>query len=104
MNKHIGYQVYEDMDNVIPAARRSPKEIEAMSLNEIEEYEILQFIRNLVNHPELNMPRAIAIANRLAAKTSLNLNNPEELELVKSYLKIIQEKAKSIVEGITNSG
>ena len=50
------------------------------------------------------MPRAIAIANRLAAKTSLNLNNPEELELVKSYLKIIQEKAKSIVEGITNSG
>jgi hypothetical protein len=98
------YQVYEDMDNVIPSTRKSPKEIEAMSLNEIEEYEILQFIRNLVNHPELSMPRAIAIATKLAAKPSLNLNNLEELELVKSYLKIMQEKAKSIVADITSNG
>jgi len=93
------YQVFEDdMAKFKPTKSKSAKEIESMSFEEIEDYEILQFIRHLVNHPFLNKAKAIAIADKLIVKPSLNLNNPEELELVKSYLKIIQEKARDIIE------
>lgn len=93
------YQVFEeDLSKYVPSQRTSIDKIKLMSPVDIEEYEILIFIRNLVNHPELTKERPKVLAEKLAVKTSLNFNNPEELELVKNYLKIIQEKAKDIVE------
>lgn len=84
------YQVFEeDLSKYVPTQRKSAKEIESMSLADIEEYEILIFVRNLVSHPSLTKPKYKAIADKLLVKPSLNLNNPEELELVKNYLKIM---------------
>jgi len=65
---------------------------------DLENYEILKFIRNLVNHPNLIKSKSKEIALKLLVKPSLDLNNPEELELVKSYLKIMQKEAKDIIE------
>jgi hypothetical protein len=95
------YQVFEEDIGIITPPKpewRSHKELGSMSIKDIEDYEILTFIRHLVNHPNLTRERAKVLAGKLAVKTSLNLNNPEELELVKSYLKIMQEKAKEIIE------
>lgn len=101
------YLVFEeDIGKTTPPKDKwaKPKEIESMSLEDLEDYEVLTFIRNLVNHPSLEKPTAKAIADKLAVKPSLNLNNPDELELVKSYLKIMQEKAKDIIEGFARGG
>lgn len=95
------YQVFEeDIGKSIPpkSAWKSAKDIESMSIKDIEDYEILTFVRNLVNHPYLSTPKAKAIADKLVVKPSLNLNKTEELELVKSYLKLMQEKARDIIE------
>jgi len=73
-----------------------------MSLEDIEDYEILTFVRNLVNHPYLSSAKAKAIAEKLVVKPSLNLNNREQLELVKSYVRIMQEKARDIIEGFAS--
>jgi hypothetical protein len=78
--------------------RNKAKDIDVHSRDDLENYEILLFIRNLVNHPSLKYPKSKAIALKLMVKPSLNLNNPEELELVKSYLKIMQKEAKDIIE------
>ena len=95
------YQVFEeDIGTVIPPKKewKSPKELELMSIEAIEDYEILTFIRNLLNHPKLTNEKPKVLAEKLAVKTSLNLNNPEELELVRSYLNLMQGKAMEIVE------
>jgi hypothetical protein len=95
------YQVFEeDIDESTPPKkeRNKAKDIDVHSRDDLENYEILLFIRNLVNHPSLKYPKSKAIALKLMVKPSLNLNNPEELELVKSYLKIMQKEAKDIIE------
>jgi hypothetical protein len=95
------YQVFEeDIGKSTPpkSAWKSAKDIESMSIKDIEDYEILTFVRHLVNHPYLSAPKAKAIADKLVVKPSLDLNNPEDLELVNSYLKIIQDKARGIIE------
>ena len=100
------YQVFEeDMGKVTPpkSAWKKHEDIESMSIADIEDFEILTFIRNLVNHPYLSKPKARAIADKLVVKPSIDLNNPEELELVNGYLKILQEKAKDIVEGFVRA-
>jgi len=93
------YQVFEeDLKTVTPTQWRSAKEIESMSIADIEDYEILKFIRNLVSHPALTSDKNAAFAAKFKVKSSLDLNNPEDFELVKDYLKLIQEKAKNIIE------
>jgi hypothetical protein len=96
------YQVFEEDIGIVTPPKpewKSHKELGSLSIKDIEDYEILTFIRHLLNHPNLTSEKAKVLAGKLAVKTSLNLNNPEELELVKSYLKIMQEKAKDIIEG-----
>jgi hypothetical protein len=97
------YLVFEEEIGIITPPREDwlkAKDIESMSLEEIEDYQILTFIRNLVNHPALNRGEANAIADKLKVKPSLNLNNTEELVLVKSYLKIMEKTARDIIEEI----
>ncbi len=95
------YQVFEeDIGKITPPTSEWPKanDIDSMSLEDIADYQILRFIRNLVNHPYLERGEPRAIAYKLAAKPSLNLNNPEEQKLIEDYLKIIEKKARQIIE------
>jgi hypothetical protein len=85
------YQVYED-EITKNQPTRSPA-----AIKNLDEDVILRVIRHLLNHPRVTGPEAVAIANKILGKTSIDLDSTEDLSLVEAYLKKIQRKAEEIL-------
>jgi hypothetical protein len=85
------YQVYED------ELTKTMKSKPPISLKTIDEDDILRIIRHLLNHPRLTGSEAVTIANTILGKTSIDLDNRDDLKLVESYLGKIQKKAEDLL-------
>ncbi|GEM_PF-2877450 len=86
------YQVYED--ELTKTKKTKPPNY----LKKTDEDDILRIIRHLLNHPRLTGSEAVTIANSILGKTSIDLDNIEDLKLVGNYLGKIQKKAEDLLK------